>query len=177
METKSWRTMDKSDWGDGPWQDEPDKMQWQDEASGLPCLAKRATQSGSWCGYVGVSEGHPWFEMNPFKIGADVHGGLNFATFCQDTTDESQGICHIPSPGEPDHVYWIGFDCGHAWDQKPGNDALLRRIAPHLEEMRQQFASDFPVILGEVYRDLAYVRDQCRLLAGQVEEAHNRSRT
>lgn len=172
METKSWTTTDKSDWEDGPWQDEPDKIQWTDEATGLPCLAVR-NEGGAWCGYVGMTKGHPWYEANPFEIDLPhgVHGGLNFATFCQDTGDESQGICHIPGPGEPDHVYWLGFDCGHAWDKKPGNDALLRRVAPHLEEMRQELSVG---ILAETYRDLAYVQDQCRHLAHQI---HNKERS
>jgi hypothetical protein len=168
METKSWITVDKSDWEEGPWQDEPDKMQWEDETTSLPCLAKRNAQFGNWCGYVGIPEGHPWFEADPYTIDADVHGGLNFATFCQDTGDESEGICHVAGPGEPDHVYWIGFDCGHAWDKKPGNDALLRSIAPDLEEMRQELSVG---ILAETYRDLAYVQDQCRHLARQVKGA------
>ena len=34
MEHKTWATVDKSAWGDGPWQDEPDKEQWPDEATG-----------------------------------------------------------------------------------------------------------------------------------------------
>jgi hypothetical protein len=37
----SWTTIDKSSWGNGPWQTEPDKAQWQDEETGLPCLAVR----------------------------------------------------------------------------------------------------------------------------------------
>lgn len=36
METLEYRTKDKSTWGDGPWQQEPDKKQWQDAATGLP---------------------------------------------------------------------------------------------------------------------------------------------
>jgi hypothetical protein len=169
METKSWTTTDKTDWGDGPWQDEPDKMQWTDEATGLPCLAVRS-RSGAWCGYVGVDTGHPWFQADPFKISLPdgVHGALNFASFCQDEADEGHGVCHIPGPGEPDRVWWLGFDCQHAWDKKPANDALMRRVAPHLEEMRQELSVG---ILAETYRDLDYVRDQCRRLARQARNA------
>lgn len=168
METMSWTTVDKSTWAHGPWHGEPDKMQWPDEATGLPCLVHRSDFSGAWCGYVGVPEGHPWHEMNAFEIDADVHGALNFATFCMDTGDESRGICHVAGPGESDHVYWIGFDCGHAFDAKPGADAFMRSVAPHLEEMRQSMSVG---ILAETYRDLDYVRDQCRLLAAQVKAA------
>lgn len=45
-------------WPEGPWMDEPDKVQWQDEATGLACLAVRGPL-GSWCGYVGVGKAHP----------------------------------------------------------------------------------------------------------------------
>lgn len=172
METKQWTTIDKSDWGDGPWQDEPDKIQWADEATGLPCLAVRS-HTGSWCGYAGVLEGHPWYQVDPFDITVSVHGGLNFATHCQENGEESRGICHIPGPGETDKIYWIGFDCGHAWDLKPGSDALLRSIDPTWEE-RWEAAGRKYGGFAEVYRDLAYVRAQCRDLAAQIRQEANR---
>lgn len=58
MEARSWNSVDKSAWGDGPWQSEPDKMQWQDEATGFACLIVRDPM-GALCGYVGVPETHP----------------------------------------------------------------------------------------------------------------------
>lgn len=39
MQTIEYRTIDKTAWGDGPWLNEPDKKQWQDVETGLPCLA------------------------------------------------------------------------------------------------------------------------------------------
>lgn len=170
METKSWTTVDKSTWGDGPWRDEPDKVQWTDETTGLPCLVVRSTLTGAWCGYVGVTEGHPWYGASPSDIShsVSVYGGLNFATFCQDDGDESQGICHVPVSGEPDHVYWLGFDCGHAFDLSPAMEARLRRLDPALEEMRKaMFERAFP---DEVYRDLGYVQGEVRSLAQQVAD-------
>lgn len=41
MQTKQWTTIDKSAWPRGAWDDEPDKVQWQDPATGLPCLIDR----------------------------------------------------------------------------------------------------------------------------------------
>jgi hypothetical protein len=35
--------LDKSEWGAGPWQIEPDKVQWQDNETGLPCLVRSFT--------------------------------------------------------------------------------------------------------------------------------------
>jgi len=98
METKQWRTIDKSSWPTrGEWDDEPDKMQWQDEATGLPCLIVRGP-SGALCGYVGVAEGHPMFRTHYDAAPiADVHGGLTFSDFCADTDDESRHICPVNS--------------------------------------------------------------------------------
>ena len=61
MKTMEYRTIDKSTWGEGEWQNEPDKKQWQDEETNYPCLIVRSPVSGSLCGYVGVSEGHALF--------------------------------------------------------------------------------------------------------------------
>lgn len=64
MENKTWHSIPKEtkeSWGQGPWVSEPDKVQWLDEASGLPCLIVRGPM-GALCGYVGVPEGHPFFK-------------------------------------------------------------------------------------------------------------------
>ena len=73
---------------------------------------------GAWCGYVGVSEGHRDFGNEHADYRA--HGGLTFADFCQPDESEECGICHVPDPGEPDRVWWLGFDCSHAGDDMPG---------------------------------------------------------
>lgn len=63
-----WRK--KENWGKGPWQNEPDKMQWTVEFAvqrpgsrrrfKMPAIAVRGPM-GAWCGYVGVTKGHPFF--------------------------------------------------------------------------------------------------------------------
>jgi hypothetical protein len=63
MKTIEYRTLDKSEWLVGPWLDEPDKIQWPDAATGLPCLMVRGPL-GSWCGYVGVAEAHPLYQID-----------------------------------------------------------------------------------------------------------------
>lgn len=150
METREYRTIDKSDWGDGPWQQEPDKKQWQDAETGLPCLIVRGP-NGSLCGYVGVSDGHPAFEKNYDDVDVEVHGGLTFCDHCGPGDNEASGICHVPPAGEPDHVWWLGFDCAHIWDFSPGRPLGFIR-----------FSRD------ETYRDLAYVENECRSLARQL---------
>lgn len=60
MKTLEYRTVNKATWGSGPWQDEPDKVQWRDDVTGLPCLIVRGP-GGALCGYVGIKAGHPFF--------------------------------------------------------------------------------------------------------------------
>ena len=48
--------IDKSTWGDGPWQQEPDRVEFRHP--GLPCLLVRHPRLGVWCGYAAVPPGH-----------------------------------------------------------------------------------------------------------------------
>lgn len=153
--TIEYRTIDKSAWGDGPWQSEPDKRQWQDLETGLPCLIVRGP-SGALCGYVGVSPDHPahgkGYDSDPV-IDIEVHGGLTFAKGCGHGDDPAKGICHIPGDGDADHVWWFGFDCAHGWDISPAYDSY--------GGWKQE---------GAQYRGQAYVEAQVRLLAGQLAD-------
>jgi hypothetical protein len=259
MRTIEYRfVVDKSEWGDGPWQSEPDKKQWQDEATGLPCMILRGP-SGSWCGYVGVHPYHPaanlhydgepdpvaqakreafkrdikewrdagcpplesWVSHVDTAITAErlmsqaghaiaaieVHGGLTYAGGCSEITPETweewrkrepslrreaaqfprgdsarylkkwqdcfddyakfvelaraSFICHLPAPGEPDDLWWFGFDCAHAGDETPGINALL-------SEMRSRVPL-FPHP-PDIYRDVTYVMAECASLARQLKE-------
>jgi hypothetical protein len=151
MITREWKTVDKSAWGPGLWQDEPDKKQWTDQATGLPCLLKR-NRAGALCGYVGMSEGHPWHgkdwtEVEPFP---EVHGGLTYAAPCMEDGDQARTICHIPEPGEPDNVWWLGFDCAHSGDLCP---AYAHHLVPRFQD---------------TYKPMAYVEAECAELAQQA---------
>lgn len=150
----AYRTVDKSGWQRGPWDDEPDKIQWTDQTTGLPCLIVRGPH-GSLCGYVGVPKWHPWHGADYDTPNVDVHGGLTFARACGHG-DEATGICHVPAPGEPDDVWWFGFDCAHAGD-------LTSMAFPEMTRGRLRW----PLEDHDVYRDVAYVRDQVAGLAAQ----------
>jgi hypothetical protein len=166
METREWRFTDKSEWGPGEWQNEPDKMQWQDEETGLPCLIVRGP-AGALCGYVGVARGHPWFGVDYSACaqkptcGEDycdhgpgstvrVHGGLTYSDKC---TESEHGICHVVQSGEDDHVWWFGFDCAHYQD-----------FAPKYHSLPQYRMFDEHTI----YRNLSYVKTQIQRLARQI---------
>jgi len=144
---KTWKHV--NDWKiPGPWVSEPDKAQWVDEATDLDCLIVR-NRMGALCGYVGLPPGHPYHGKDYDSTGPDaleVHGGLTFAGSCNEEAPEGHGICHIPEPGRPAEVWWLGFDCAHAGD-----------LVPQL--------TMFPT---ERYRTFDYVRGQCEQLAAQL---------
>jgi hypothetical protein len=41
METRDFEPVDRTGWPPGPWDDEPDRIEWIDEATGQPCLMRR----------------------------------------------------------------------------------------------------------------------------------------
>lgn len=144
----------KSEWGAGPWQDEPDRVEWR--SHGLPCLIVRNMRvTGALCGYVGLPPGHPLHGVDYSDCPEfEVHGGLTYSNKCTDH------IYHEPLPGESKDIWWLGFDCGHHNDIAPRLNALIHismgEGRPHWE--------------GESYRDINYVRGEVERLAAQLKE-------
>lgn len=93
--------IDKSAWGDGPWQSEPDELQF--EHAGLQCVVLRNARGGNLNGYVAVPESNPWHGKAYGELPVDVHGGLTFSGEMRNRSG-----------------YFFGFDCAHAWDLCPG---------------------------------------------------------
>lgn len=173
MQTKEYRTRDKSGWGEGAWQDEPDKIQFEDPDTGLPCLIVR-NQMGALCGYVGVPEGHPWYRKGFYDLDEiSVHGGPTFTGHCTEGGEEDHSICHVPDPGEPDNVWWVGFDCHHAYDVGPAYEARMREQSFRFNDLMVTMASLTERAGREApqYRDVAYVRREIASLARQAVEA------
>lgn len=150
--------LDKTTWAPGPWHDEPDKIQWVDETTGLDCLIVR-NHHGALCGYVGVPPGHPAHGrlFDDIDGTLEVHRGLSYSDRCQEDAQESRGICHVPAPGRPADVWWLGFDCQHAWDLAPGFAARERELG---------LPAHPP--FGETYKTIAYVREEVARLAAQL---------
>lgn len=191
METKDYTYVDKNKWPCGEWNEEPDKIQFEDPETKMPCLIVRGS-SGALCGYVGVTEGHPlfgidygscslktakpqgktdgddrfsqriaermrsrltcgesWCDHRPESI-LNVHGGITFSDFCQERSD-NHGICHIPANGEPEKVWWFGFDCAHSGD-----------VCPAYEKFYPSFG-DY-----DSYKNVEYVKGEIAQLAKQL---------
>lgn len=108
--------VDRSKWPFGPWDNEPDdKVVWIDPSANLDCMIVR-NALGAWCGYVGLPPEHPHHGMSYNDIpwnAYDVHGGLTFTDSC------GGHICHVPEPGRPHNVWWLGFDTNHGCDRAP----------------------------------------------------------
>lgn len=136
--------IDKSTWGDGPWQTEPDDAQWTEEKSGLACRIIRTRHSGSLCGYVGIPLENCWhgkgYDEIPEVIQSHTHGGLTFADYYDH--DDS-------------NLWWLGFDCAHCDDFSPYHTVTLKKI------MGDSYMSWH----GEIYRDFEYVKSRVEDLA------------
>jgi len=151
---ESYATVDKSSWPRGPWDAEPDKAVWVDEATGLDCMIVRGP-TGALCGYVGVPPEHPLHGTDYDDApNFDVHGGLTYARECSPSDDPSRGICHIPQQGRPDDIWWFGFDCGHYQDVMPGYRSTF-------DDPKGPFA---------LYRDLGYVLREVENLAYRLAD-------
>lgn len=99
----------------------------------------RHKDMGHLCGYVGVGVDHPLYGRKTDDdeiIKLDVHGGVTFAGHDKDDKD--------------DGVWWIGFDCAHAFD-----------VIPYMPIMMLQ---------GAKYRDFTYVSGEVEKLARQLQD-------
>lgn len=169
MKLKHQWQVPKSEWGPGPWQDEPDQLHWVDEETKLPCVILRGPV-GSFCGYVGVPEGHHFYGIGyseptklPFLLALNLLHLNNIEKYYR--KEAALGILSIEMihggvtySGDslidtPVGHWWFGFDCAHAGDESPYMSVLSKR---HIK------------IPGDVYRDLAYVKAECVSLAQQL---------
>jgi hypothetical protein len=174
----------KAAWGPGPWQSEPDRLEWKDERTGLTCLIVREMLMGGLCGYVGVPPSHPYFGWRYNDHIKLAPGDLEDASlndigivnaFCyalgggpsQGTIDLGMTLkVHhgISWSGERDDfttqtgLWFFGFDCGHAWDVLPGLEAKFRHF-------------DIP---DRQYRDIEYVKREVTSLAFQLRQLETR---
>lgn len=125
-----------------PWENEPDHLEF--EYRGFPSIIHR---NSTLCGYVGLKPGHQYHGKSYDDVAVEVHGGLTYADKCHGP------ICHKAKDGEPDDIWWLGFDCGHGGDYIP-------RLADSgfLSHDRAQ------------YRTIEYVTKEIKQLVDQLHE-------
>jgi hypothetical protein len=146
--TRSESRIDKSGWGPGPWDDEPDLVEWQ--SASVPsfwCQVARGPM-GALCGYVAVPPGHPAHGKDWNAIDVEVHGGLSFS---------GPGVANL---------WAIGFDCGHAYDVQPELDAVTRQVTGRcFSEGMNEIDDGMPRV---TYKSLPFVRAEVESLARQL---------
>lgn len=160
---REFESLNKEESMEEVWKNEPDRVEF--EAHGFPCLIVR-NKMGALCGYVRVASDHPFHGKNYEEIqdSINVHGGLTYS-------DHSQNkICHTPKPGEPDDIFWFGFDCAHAWDLTP-EVYEMEKPGGILHDMKIRFQRLEAPLPRVIYRDIPYVKAECERLALQLKKA------
>jgi len=140
------RLYDKSTWGYGAWQKEPDHILWLDWETQMPCMIIRNESLGHLCGYVGVLEGSPLWKVHYNEVYADVHGGLTWSDFY---SENIVGVAH-------DKIWWFGFDCAHLNDYEPA--------------MAARYGANFATGSYDQYKSVKYVQYECTKLALRIRE-------
>lgn len=62
---------------------------------------------------------------------------------------------------DDDEIWWFGFDCAHAGDLCPKIESTLKMIGHQQIKLPDDYT--------DKYRNLAYVEDECKLLAKQLK--------
>lgn len=147
-------SVDRTGWPAGPWDGEPDRVDFK-TAAGLPGLIVRQAR-GHLCGYVAVPPGHPLHgkTYGDEDVDAlDVHGRITYGDRCHGN------VCHVPEPGEPADVWWLGFDAAHSFDSSPRGGFTMSWV---------EMFGDSPSAGAEDYRTVEYMRAECERLAEQL---------
>lgn len=164
MTTAEYRDIDaKTDWGDGPWQQEPDIMLWVDPLSGIQCMVARA-HGGHLCGYVGLPPGHPLHGEEASHVEFRAHGGINFARGFPLSSFRVD-----PPLTDSTEYWWLGFDCGHSWDYSPAVAAHFKQLAAQTGRALFSQLPGFCEPRG--YCIIEYVKEEVTDLAAQIHAA------
>lgn len=133
--------VDRTLFGKGQWDDEPDLIEWSDGE--LHFRIKRM-QFGHLYGYIGVERDHPLYGVPYQEVSYEipVHCGLTYSDHSRCT------ICHRDRP----KIHWIGFDCAHYNDFSPG------------------LSFNWKVEISSTYKSISYVKGKLSDAAAWIHE-------
>ncbi len=142
----------KKDAPKGEWTTEPNRIEFTH--AGYSCLLSRNFSLLNWCGYVGISKSHPYYQMDELDL--NVHGGVTYSSLC------SEIICHF-SDNESEPLFWLGFDCAHC-------DDLVPKMLQFMDYPKHA------LLFGRSsnYKNVDYVMHEVKYLAEQLREIENR---
>lgn len=132
----------------GEWTNE--KHRYEFKHAGFNCLILRNSVMFVLCGYVGIPEGHPYYEKDYDKMDdINVHGGVTYS-----------GDSHMHIRLEEDvgrELWWVGFDCCHWKDLMP---ATFLSAISFLRDKDDNFST--------IYRNVDWVKKEVESLAEQL---------
>jgi hypothetical protein len=126
---------------------------FEGEYKGYHYRIVRTETMGILCGYVGIPKGHRYYKKKNYDdIDIDCHGGLTFSDWH-----------YLP---DPEHLWWIGFDCGHAWDFVP----FMFETEMRLYGTGTLTSNEFHALLSTTtYKDFGFVQAECYNIIKQLK--------
>lgn len=100
---------------------------------------------GILCGYIGVSDKHPWALSKDLRDEIEVHGGV---TYCEPY------LCTLKGQVGLRDTIWIGFDCGHCTDIVPASVGFLLLL----------------LLPGQTYKNIDFVKKELKQLVKQARK-------
>lgn len=164
-----------------PWEVEPNRVEL--EINGYPALIIRHEEIKHLCGYIAVTEKHPFFGLDYAFVNLSVHGGLTYAG--EGMPEYDRGLLYYkPSHNEKgEKLHWFGFDCAHAHDYTPG--MYMTMLDSVTKQMMIGASGNYHVALEraklsptvqmfeqkdyETYKTVEYVEDHLQSLANQFD--------
>ncbi len=163
---------DKSGWGDGPWQGEPDRVEWREGS--YKCLVLR-NQLGALCGYAAVPPGHACYGLEYDALneaGVDVYDGLSYSSAAG--IESPVGHVELVSGRIAGDEWWVGFSCtNYMRDVLPKHEAVRRELERQGAPKWPEWPADSP-FGPRSYKDLAFVMVEVRRLVAALEERRER---
>lgn len=140
------KALDKTDWPEGPWKEEPDLKGWLDGATSLPCFIRRSEFEGYFCGYIGIPKNHPLHSISYNEINKLINFKckLNFSSLFGDKFYENPHSSCLSND-----LWWVGFSCDSYKDFSP---------------LKYTFSE--PDI--SAYKDVKFLEKQCAEIAAKL---------
>lgn len=154
----------------GPWEHEQDEYEWIDEDTSLKCVVLRHPQMGHLSYYVVLPDGHPWADIeDEYDLDdAVVDGchGIVYLGYLPDHNDDAEW------PTETT-LKCIGFACATLDDILPYDSTrhIQYPTGPFRSVMWGLSIPHSDSGIDPTYKDIAFVRAECKELCFAVKEA------
>lgn len=162
--------INKHSWGKGEWEDEIDVGEPVTFLyKNYTYVINRSPVSGCLNGYVGVYPGELAESADElFDELFEVHGGI---TWNEETLPFDVKVVYV---SDSPIVRWVGFDTAHCNDYRPRLEHLLK-------DENEKFITLYPesalfIRKIEHYRNMAYVKGECRSLIDQIIKYETKSK-